>query len=208
MSAKVLGILLFDEVEVLDFCGPFEVFSITGTLLENSFEVVTLAQKSPVTARNGLAVLPNYVIGQDQDIPKLDILIVPGGMGTVTEAKNESLISWIKSVSASAEFVLSVCTGVQLLGKAGLLDGMTVTTHHLCFELVRPDCPTTTKFCKCRRFVDNDKVLTSAGISAGIDLSFHLVKKLHGLDSASKVAKYMEYDWKDVDVQKCICQLD
>jgi len=205
MSKKLVGILLFDEVEVLDFCGPFEVFSISSVSIENSYEVVTIAQKSPITARNGLTVQPKYVIGKDE-IPKVDILLVPGGMGTVTEVKNEALVSWIKTVGSGADFVLSVCTGVSLLGKAGLLkEGSIATTHHACFDLVRPDCPGV-KFCKCRRFIDSGKVLTSAGISAGIDLSFYFVKKQFGLESAKKVAEHMEYDWKDVDAQTCTCQ--
>jgi transcriptional regulator GlxA family with amidase domain len=192
---RKVAILIFDDVEVLDFCGPFEVFAVTGGRQEQKpFEVFTVAEKSgPVIARNGLSVNPNYTT---ETCPQADILVVPGGMGTRREMHNQPLIDWIRASADKAELTLSVCTGSLLLAKAGLLDGVSATTHWGAMDLLREVAPQTT-VCPNKQFIDNGRVMTSAGISAGIDLSLHAVSKLHGEAAAAETARWMEYKhWK------------
>ena len=185
-----IAILLFDDAEVLDFCGPFEVFSVASNQSDSPvFNVYTVAERSPITARNGLSVNPGYTL---ESCPKPDILLVPGGIGTRTEMNNAPLIDWIEQAAANAELVLSVCTGALLLGKAGLLDGLETTTHHVAYDLLREIVPTCTVH-EDRRFVDNGKVITSAGIAAGIDMSLYVVERLLGREVASATARHMEY---------------
>ena len=192
---RTVAILLFDEVEVLDFAGPFEVFAVTDELSDHQcFRVVTVApEKSAIRARNGLSVNPDHSFA---DCPPPDILIVPGGFGTRALLKNQAVLDWIKSVNTTAGIVASVCTGSLVLGRAGLLDGLKATTHHECFDLLREHAPRATVV-ETDRFLDNGRILTSAGISAGIDLSLHLVARLHGEAIAQKTAHYMEYHWRN-----------
>ena len=188
-----LAILLFDDAEVLDFCGPFEVFSVASNQGDSpAFNVYTVARKSPVTARNGLSVNPDYPL---ESCPKPHILLVPGGIGTRREMENETLIDWIGQTATNAELVLSVCTGALLLGKAGLLDGLETTTHHVAYDLLREIVPTCTVH-EDRRFVDNGKFITSAGIAAGIDMSLHVVQRMLGRDVAVATAHHMESPWE------------
>lgn len=190
--SRKLAILLFDEAEVLDFCGPYEVFSVAGSQSDSRyFDVYTVAEKSPIRARNGLSVNPDHLLA---DAPKPDILLVPGGYGTRQQVDNPILIDWIRTTSADAELVLSVCTGSILLAKAGLLQGLEATTHHLVLDMLRDLMPTGTVR-DDQRFIDNGKVITSAGIAAGIDMSFHVVSRLAGESVAASTAKYMEYPW-------------
>ncbi len=190
---KNVAILIFDEVEVLDFCGPFEVFSVTGKREGlNPFNVFTVAETSrPVIARNGLSVNPAYTVA---NCPDPHILVVPGGYGTRREIQNTALIAWIGQRAVAAELVLSVCTGALLLAKAGLLDGLSATTHRDAIGLLRDIAPRT-RVLDSHRVVDNGKVILSAGISAGIDMSLHVVGRLLGLHQAQETAAYMEYDW-------------
>lgn len=191
---RKVAIFIFDEVEVLDFCGPFEVFAVTGARSkEKPFEVFTVASTAaPITARNGLSVNPNFTFA---DCPQADILIIPGGFGTRPLMHNQAVLDWIKAQSINAELVMSVCTGSLLLAKIGLLDGLPATTHWGALDLLRDVAPNTTVLSD-KRFIDNGRVLVSAGISAGIDLSFHIVARLLGTEVAEETAHYMEYDWK------------
>jgi len=188
---RTVAILLFDEVEVLDFAGPFEVFAVTDELADHQFfRVVTVAPaKRPIRARNGLSVNPDHSFA---DCPPPAILIVPGGFGTRALLKDQAALAWIRSVDSTAEIVASVCTGSLVLGRAGLLDGLPATTHHECFDLLREHAPRATVV-ETDRFLDNGHILTAAGISAGLDLSLHLVARLHGAAVAEKTARYMEY---------------
>jgi transcriptional regulator GlxA family with amidase domain len=188
-----VAILIFDEVEVLDFCGPFEVFSVTGRQdNSNPFNVYTVAEKGQsILARNRLSVNPSYTI---QDCPQPDTLVVPGGLGTRKEMHNSILIDWIRSSSQKAELILSVCTGALLLAKAGLLEGLSATTHHGAIELLEKVAPHTTIH-PDKRIIDNGRIIVSAGISAGIDMSLYVVAKLLGKERALETAQYMEYDW-------------
>jgi transcriptional regulator GlxA family with amidase domain len=204
MKQRSVGILIFDDVEVLDFCGPFEVFAIAGKRNGlNPFDVYTVAERSPVTARNALSVNPRYTL---ETCPQPDILVVPGGggkradgtpFGTRKEMHNEQLLSWIAGTCDQTEHVLSVCTGALLLAQAGLVENVAATTHHMAFDELRRVAPNA-DVREGDRVVDSGKVVFSGGISAGIDAAFYLVAKLLGTDLASEAAAYMEYDWKRI----------
>lgn len=195
-----VAILIFDEVEVLDFAGPFEVFAVTDELRGyETFNVFTVAApgaksaaRRPIRARNGLSVNPDHDFAS---CPQPDLLIVPGGFGTRALLNDQATVAWIRERAASAGIVMSVCTGALLLAKAGLLDGLRATTHHECLGLLRKLAPKT-ELVASERFVDNDRILTAAGISAGIDCSLHLVGRLLGDAVAAKTARYMEYHGK------------
>ena len=191
MTRTVL-ILLFDEVEVLDFAGPFEVFSVTGRQQnEKPFNVITCARKSPVLARAGLTINPVHTL---ENAPASEILIIPGGYGTRQLLKDEALLAWIRERSAQAELTLSVCTGSLLLAAAGLLEGREATTHHGAFGELRAISPNVT-VCENRRIVDTGKIVTCGGISSGIDMSLYVVSRLLGQAAAEETAEYMEYRW-------------
>lgn len=192
--ARNVAILIFDEVEVLDFCGPFEVFAVTGARSEEKpFNVFTVAETTAaITARNGLSVNPKYAFA---DCPPADILVVPGGYGTRPLMHNPVVLDWIKAQAERAELVMSVCTGALLLAKAGLLEGLAATTHWAAMDLLRTAAPNT-MIQPEQRFVDNGRILLSAGISAGIDLSLHIVAQLLGHEVANETVRWMEYDWK------------
>jgi transcriptional regulator GlxA family with amidase domain len=192
LRSKNVAILIFNDVEVLDFCGPFEVFSVTNEIHSlKPFNVYTVAEEDkPVIARNNLSVNPRYTIN---NCPKPDILIVPGGQGTRKEMNNPVLVNWVKDSFEDLELLLSVCTGALILAKAGLLEGLTATTHHGALDLLKKAAPKT-KIVKDQRFVDNGKIILSAGISAGIDMSFYVVDKLVGKDAVVATSKYMEYN--------------
>ena len=200
MQQRNVAILIFDDVEVLDFCGPFEVFSVTGRRDDsNPFNVYTVAERTPVRARNALSINPHYTF---DTCPQPDILVVPGGggkradgtpFGSRKEMHNETLLGWLKALSPQTERVLSVCTGALVLAKAGLVEGA-ATTHHLAFDELRRVAPNA-DIREGERVVDSGKVIFSGGISAGIDASFYLVSKLLGKDAALETAAYMEYDW-------------
>ena len=186
-----VGILLFDDVEVLDFAGPFEVFSVTGRRDgSNPFNVFTVAEHArPIAARNNLTVVPALTF---DDCPKLDVLVIPGGYGTRREMLNEKVLDFVKTRATEAEVVLSVCTGSLILGRAGLLDGLAATSHHAALEELKQAAPTALIQAD-RRVVDNGKIVVAAGVSAGLDASFHVVEKLLGQGAKEETAHYIEY---------------
>jgi transcriptional regulator GlxA family with amidase domain len=194
MSQRTVGILLFNEVEVLDFAGPFEVFSITALpdSGEKPFVVKTISQTGElISARNGLKVQPDYSF---ENHPSLDILIVPGGYGAEEiEIHNPAVIQWIQDQAAQAEFTTSVCTGAFLLAKGGLLDGKEATTHWMDIDRLEKEFPAVAVR-RGVKFVDQGSLVTSGGISAGIHMSFHLLSRLYGKEVAKQTAKRMEYD--------------
>jgi transcriptional regulator GlxA family with amidase domain len=186
------AVLLFDDVEVLDFAGPFEVFSVCGRRHKlEPFRVFTVAERAgPVLARNGLSVNPAYSF---RDCPGLDILVIPGGYGTRREMKNPVLLEWIVRQAPDLQYLLSVCTGALVLGSAGLLDGLAATTHFMTFDELRAVAPRT-EVREKSRIVDNGRVVLSAGVSAGVDMSLHVVGRILGQEMAEETARYME--WK------------
>ena len=192
---KHFGIFLFDEMELMDFAGPYEVFTAVNLALEEMLcNVYTISETgSTIKTINGLQVLPDFSLDNS---PQPDILIIPGGNGTRQLVNNVSIIQWIKNSDEKSEIVFSVCSGARLLAKAGLLDGKEFTTHHLVYEDVAQLAPSA-KLKKEKRFTDNGKVMTAGGITAGIDLSLYIVEKLFGQSTAKKVQVYMEYgDWR------------
>lgn len=196
MNKWSVGIFLFNEVEVLDFAGPFEVFSITKVHEEKPFTVYTVSQNGEmITARNGLKVKPDYSI---EDLPPVDILIIPGGKGArENEVKNDIVINWIRQQMKEVKLMTSVCTGALLLAKAGLLEGLKATTHWASIQTFKKDFPNV-EVMENVKFVDEGHIITSAGISAGINMSFHIVKNLLGVGIAEETTKNMEYD---IDLQ-------
>ena len=193
-----VGILIFDEVEVLDFAGPFEVFSRTRLLKgaesrrsddSAPFNPFTVSMDTKhLTATGGLKIIADYTFN---NFPKIDILIVPGGYGTRTLLNNEILLKWIKAVSDKANITASVCTGSLLLAKAGLLEGKRATTHWGAIEALKSiskDIQVITE-----RRVVNDEIITSAGVSSGIDMAFMIVENLYGEEVASDTSKYIEF---------------
>ena len=198
---RTVAILLFNEIEVLDFAGPFEVFGVAGRHDDpKPFRVVTVAERGPVYARNGLSLNPTYLLN---DHPKADIIIVPGGggqhadgtpYGSRREMDNPAVLNWIRRTAATAELVLSVCTGSFILGKAGLLDGLAATTHFLAVDGMKKAAPNT-ELRLSERYIDNGRIITSAGISAGIDMSLYVVGRLLGKAVADETARYMQYDY-------------
>jgi transcriptional regulator GlxA family with amidase domain len=193
-----VGILIFPDVEILDFCGPFEVFA-SATLPAQTddgfetrlFEVFTIAERSEVVAcRGGLLVQPNHTL---DDHPPLDLVVIPGGYGTRREQENPVILDWIARQRQTGALTTSVCTGAFLLGAAGLLDGLRATTHWTTIDGLRTTLPTTEVLADTR-VVDEGEIITSAGVSAGIDMALHVVRRLHGDEVARRTARDMEYE--------------
>lgn len=197
----VIAIYLFPDVEVLDFAGPYEVFTTANRVFRRRhpeaadvFRVVTLArQPAGVRARAGLMVQADH--GLDRH-PPVQVLVVPGGVVTAELAEPE-VVAWIAHCAQNAQLVASVCTGAFLLAAAGLLDGREATTHHEDIADLRAGFPAVTVR-ENRRWIDTGSIVTSAGISAGIDMSLHLVERLAGRELALATAAQMEVDWHEV----------
>ena len=200
MTRTKTGILVYPEVEVLDFCGPFEVFSVTR--LDESkrreepspFEVLLVAEAAgPVRAAGGLRAIPDHTF---ETCPPLDLLVVPGGWGSRHEIDNPRLVDWVRRQACGAKLVTSVCTGSFLLGKAGVLAGRRATTHWMSLDRMRATFPDIVVE-DSLHWVEDGNVLTSAGISAGIDLALAVVAKLHGAAVGRATAKHMEYPFPE-----------
>ncbi len=188
-----VGIYIYDDAEVLDFSGPFEVFSTATRVAEASapFSVFLIAEaQRTIQARGGYLVQPHYGI---DDHPALDLLIVVGGVH-LNEMKNRRAIAWIRQQADQARLVASVCTGAFLLAEAGVLTHQRVTTHWEDIPDLRSSYPELTVV-EEQRWVDDGEVVTSGGISAGIDMSLYLVGRLASPALAEKTARQMEYDW-------------
>jgi len=192
-----VGILIFDDVEVLDFCGPFEVFSVARPVGEHSdearlFTVVTIAEEEKIiNCRGGLLVKPDTTM---KNSPSLDILVVPGGQGTRRERHNQRLLDWLVQQDQRTQLTTSVCTGAFLLAERGLLNNHRATTHWASVEWMRTTYPAV-EMVADSRVVDEGHIITSAGVSAGIDMSLHVVSLLYGGDVAKWTARRMEYEW-------------
>jgi len=193
---KNTGILIFDDIELLDFAGPYEVFSVTNELNDYSLcRTFTVEENGKVIRSvNGLKVIPDYSFA---DCPDIDILIIPGGVGTKKLLERDQVLKWILQRNESSEITFSVCSGSRLLGKIGLLDNLEYITHH---DVIKdmPEIAPMAIAVENKRFVDCGKILTSAGISAGIDLSLYVVEKIFGNTTMRKTRTYMEYgDWEN-----------
>jgi transcriptional regulator GlxA family with amidase domain len=183
------GILVFDDVEELDFVGPWEILT-TAAALEKADRVVTIAEKAgPIRCAKGLRVLPDHTFA---DAPRLDVVLVPGGQGTRREVSNPAVIEWLKKTGDGCRFVTSVCTGSLLLHEAGFARGKRITTHWGFVETQRQRGDVTVL--DDVRFVRDGNLITSAGISAGIDMALYLVGQLHTPELARKVQRYVQYE--------------
>lgn len=196
-----VGILIFDEVELLDMAGPYEVFTTAARMHGRGqpagtpplFKVFTLARDGrPVHARAGLRLQPDCTLDKH---PPLDCAIVPGGV-VDAELGQAALMDWIAAQAGTTRLLASVCTGALLLAKAGVLDGLDATTHWEDVEDLRALRPGL-RVLEGRRWVDTGRIVSSAGISAGIDMSLHLVERLHGRELALRTARQLEFDWTE-----------
>jgi len=188
-----IGIYIYDHAEVLDFSGPFEVFTTASRVCNevDLFNVFLIGESGdPISARAGYRVIPNYGF---HNHPKIDVLLIAGGVHT-EEMKKAHVIHWISSQAKNATLVSSVCTGAFLLAKANLLQGRNVTTHWEDMIDLSNMFPELTVI-KNTRWIEDENVITSGGISAGIDMSLYMVSKLHSLELANRTAKQMEYAW-------------
>lgn len=187
-----IGIYIYDNAEVLDFSGPFEVFSTAKRIARNNWEIFFVAEKNGlVKARGNFLVSPHHTI---ENHPAIDLLVVVGGIHT-SEVKKSNVIAWISKTALAARKVVSVCTGAFLLAEAGLLNGLSVTTHWEDIPDLKSDYPGLVVL-ENQRWVSAGKFVTSGGISAGIDMSLFLVAELFSDELAQKTARQMEYDWR------------
>ncbi|MDF2178625.1 DJ-1/PfpI family protein [Aliiglaciecola sp. CAU 1673] len=183
--ATKVAILMFDKVQIIDFAGPYEIFG------QAKFDVYTVSSDGkPVTTAMGLSVNPSHSFA---DLPPVDIVLVPGG-NVQKIMHDKSVLNWIKNRKNDSEHILSVCTGSHILAQAGLLDDQQATTFHRALEGLAKDYPKV-EVLHDRRFVDNGQVITTAGLSSGLDGALHLVAKIQGQDAAKTIAMHIEYDW-------------
>lgn len=183
---KKVGILIFDGVQIIDYTAPYEVFG------QADFNVFTVAEtKQPITTSMNMTVTPKHDF---LSVPAVDILVVPGGSidPAMSSAKT---IQWIQGTAAKAQYVLSVCNGAFLLAKSGLLDGLSATTFYGLIDELSQQA-TKTKVVRNQRFVDNGKIITTAGLSSGFDGSLHVVSKILGKGEAQRIALHLEYNWQ------------
>lgn len=191
--ARTLGIVLYSRFELLDVFGPAEMF---GNLGDKVKIVMVAAKAGPVKSAQGPQVVADY--GFD-DCPQLDLLMVPGGFGTLAELKNETLLDWLRKRSEKAEIVMSVCSGSALLAKAGLLDGRRATSNKQYFQMAVAQGPKV-EWVKEARWVDDGNRVTSSGVSAGTDMALHVIERLYGKEIAERLADGTEYQWhRDAD---------
>jgi len=185
---KAIGIVLFPEAEELDFVGPFEVFTMYAQYFDKDRRVLTVAETDePVIGAKGLVVVPEATF---ESCPPLDVLLVPGGQGTLREMENETMLDFIRRAGGAAQWVTSVCTGAFVLSRAGYLAGRRATTHWAALAQLREEQDVTVVE---ERFVRDGNVITAAGVSAGIDMALYLVGELSSPETARNVQKFIEY---------------
>jgi transcriptional regulator GlxA family with amidase domain len=185
---RTLGVLLFPGVEMLDACGPMEMWGN----LKGQIEIVTVAKtKGAVKTIQG----PELVAAHDfTDCPQLDLLLVPGGQGAFQELKDAATLDWIRARAAQAEITMSVCNGASILAAAGLLDGRKATTNKAYWTLSTAPGPKV-DWVRKARWVDDGNIVTSSGVSAGLDMSLHVIARLFSEKKAQMIARQTEYDW-------------
>jgi copper(I)-binding protein/putative intracellular protease/amidase len=185
-AVKKVAILIFDGVQIIDYTGPYEVFGAAG------LEVFTVAASAAtITTNMGMKVTPHYAL---DDAPAANVLLIPGG-GVIPTQQDPRVLKWIQERSKQAEYVISVCNGAYILAKTGLLDGLTATTTAGLIDGL-PTIAPKVKVVRDRRYVDNGKFITTAGLSSGIDGALYVVSKLYGNARAQLTALRIEYDWK------------
>lgn len=182
-----VGILLFDEVQIIDFAAPYEVFGHAG------FDIYTVSPDGkPITTVMNLKVSPDYSF---ETLPKMDAILVPGG-NVRGIMKNARVQEWVRNQHDATDHVLSVCTGAHILAETGLLNGHSATTFHMHFNWLATEYPEI-NVTREERYTDNGKIITSAGLSSGVDAALHLVSKVQGLERAKTLAMVLEYDWNN-----------
>ena len=187
-----LAVLLFPGVQIIDYTGPWEVFGQASVHNHPAFEIYSVAQSSgPITTAMGMSVNPKYTFA---DAPAPDVMLLPGG-NVPPQLENPAVMAWIRDSSHGAKVVFSVCNGAFFLAKAGLLDGVEATTFASLIPQLEKDAPKA-RIRRDRRFVDNGKVVTAAGLSSGIDGALHVIEKLFGRGHAEVVATNLEYHWQ------------
>lgn len=195
VSQRTVAILAFDDMEVLDFAGPYEVFNVAGELGDgHPFSVFSVGLAgAPAVGRGGFTVLPTYTLA---DAPIPDLVVVPGGFGARALMKEEALLGWLRDRAAEVEVLMSVCTGALVLAAAGLLEGKPATTHHGSYDELAA-ASSTTKVVRGQRFVrSSENILTSGGVSAGVDLALHVVHQLAGQGTRDRTVAEMEWMWQ------------
>jgi len=182
-----IAIVLFPQVEELDFAGPYEVFGMAANYLFKDWRVFTVAESSPVKGTCGMSINVDYTFA---DAPDADVVVVPGGNGTRSGVDNEALIGYIRRAGANASWVTSVCTGAFLLHRAGFLEGKRATTYWASRQRLADEGVPVLE----ERWVHDGNVITAAGVSAGIDMALYLVGQIKSPDEARRVQKLIEYD--------------
>jgi len=187
-TTRTLGVVLFPGFELLDAYGPLEMW---GNLKPNVKVVTVSATKGPVQSAQGPKTVAEYSF---EDCPKLDLILVPGGFGVLQVVQDEDSLKWLRSRSGEAELTMSVCNGASVLAAAGLLDGREATTNKAYWQLATGH-GTDVKWVKQARWVDDGDVVTSSGVSAGMDMTLHVIERLYGEDTAQRLADMTEYEW-------------
>lgn len=188
-----VAILIFHDVQIIDFTGPWEVLGNASANDHERFNVFTVAEKAePITTIGGLSVNPKYTFDNH---PKPNVVLLPGGWGVYAARKKPNVIAWIQKTSRDAQIVFSVCNGAFFLAQAGLLEGQQATTNAGAVARLQKEVPSAT-IVDDQRFVDSGKIVTSAGLSAGIDGALHVVSRILGEGWAQRAAISMEYDWR------------
>lgn len=192
VEPRNLAIFIFDGVQIIDYTGPYEVFGQAHDRGEHLFNVYTIAEKpDAITTNMGMTVTPKYTF---DNAPKPDIIVLPGG-NVPAHMNKPKVVKWVQESASQSEYVMSVCNGAFYLGKAGLLDGLSATTYYGLIDELKTLAPKA-KIVNDQRFVDNGKIITTAGLSSGIDGALHLVEKIAGHGKAQEIALNMEYNWQ------------
>lgn len=193
MRCRNVGILLFSGVEVLEFAGPYEVFAVANRLHGgNLFNLATVSYSGePLQANGGLQISPDFAM---HECPDLDVLIVPGGDGRQEVMRDDESLNWIVHKAKQAEKVVSVCSGALILAKGGLLDERESTTHRRLWQTLEQLAPATAVVREAR-FVDTGRIVTTGGITSGIDGTLQVLYELHGEEICLSVARFMEHSW-------------
>lgn len=191
---RQVQILAFDGMEVLDYAGPYEVFNVAGELGDGAFTVASVGVTESPTGRGGFAVVPALEL---EDAPHAEIVVIPGGQGTRVLMRDERMLGWVRDRATTAELVLTVCTGALIAGAAGLLDGLPSTTHHGAYDELGAVAPATSVQRGPRFVRSSDRIRTSAGVSAGVDLALATVAELAGPTLRDAVLAEMEWGWVD-----------
>jgi len=186
-----LAILLFPGVQIIDYTGPWEVFGHAVRGGSPAFRIYSVAERrEPLSTSMGMTVVPDFAMAT---APSPDVLVVPGGS---VPLGSEATLEWIRASARRAEIVFSVCNGAFLLQRAGLLEGLEATTFAGAIDALRREAPNT-RVVSGRRWVDNGKIITAAGLSAGLDGALHVVERVAGRESAERAARVMEYEWRN-----------